>query len=369
MKFIGITLVSLTGLFAIVSASATDSSRLLSVMNNKNSVSSLKKHDVAYLQSLAKYLSIDNSKKYTKEQYDEVMNQFYSNSNRMRRLEAEVMQNEHEHRRLAASDEECGIFLAASLAESMWDCFSLGNDVMSLVNENDCQTSYDFEATKMKRICGNKCYNKLTDVLKVMSEAQCSASILKQSCSECAENEQCVGGECLKKCSVDLPCDCNDVCQQGTCQPPEDEKVEQANLGINGYKKSMEYLCYQDPATDAFCMSELFTVMNTADVATFCDELKPIGCCTGTILNWATSCALTSDTIMTEAGPISKADLKAFCPDVDFDTSCSTAPALEEGECEEGFFLSPASTLKTSTLPLYIVGTLASFMILCNFLM
>jgi hypothetical protein len=237
---------------------------------------------------------------------------------------------------------------------------------MSLVSENDCVTTYNFEQSKMDKICTNTCYNKLNDVLKVMSEAQCSAAILKQSCNECAEDEQCVGGECLKKCSTDVPCSCDDVCQDGVCQPPDEQKVEQTNMGINGFKKSMEFLCHQNPDTNGYCMAELFTVMNTADVSSFCDKLLPVGCCTGTIFNWATSCALTSDTIMTEAGAISKADLEAFCPEVDFDTICPNAPTLEEGECEEGYFLSPASSLKTSSI--YLVGALAAVTMLFNFM-
>ena len=367
MRFFETILVSATFLFLTVSAT-NENNRVLASLENSKSVL-LQKQDISNLYSIVKFLNHSNKKKYTEDEYAAVQNKFYDNSNKMRRLQAINEESDAEttqHRRLQASNEECGIFLAASLAESMWDCFSLGNEVMSLVSENECVTTYNFEQTKMKKICTNTCYNKLNDIFKVMSEAKCSAAILKQSCNECADDEVCVGGDCLKKCDADTPCHCDDVCQNGACQPASENKVDQTNLGINGYKKSMEYLCYQNPETNTYCMADLFNVMNTADVSTFCDKLTPVGCCTGTIFQWATSCALTTDTIMTEAGPISKADLQAFCPEVDFDTICPNAPTLEEGECEEGYFLSSASSWKASSF--YLVGAGVSVMMLLGFM-
>ena len=125
------------------------------------------------------------------------------------------------HRRLGATDEECGAFLAASLAPHLWECFDMASTVLNLVKQENCKTSYDFSAANMHRICTNQCNDVLHKTLTTMSQAGCSSSILKQSCSECSSGEKCVGTKCRTVCSETLPCPCQYSCEEGACIPPK----------------------------------------------------------------------------------------------------------------------------------------------------
>jgi hypothetical protein len=129
-------------------------------------------------------------------------------------------------RRLGATNEECGIFLAASIAPTMWECFSMAQTVLGLYKVENCKTTYDISQANLEQICTSQCYDILLKALTTMSQAGCSASVLKQSCNECATDEKCVEGKCRKLCSVDRPCSCDDTCTGGACVPPKNSEVQ-----------------------------------------------------------------------------------------------------------------------------------------------
>lgn len=269
-------------------------------------------------------------------------------------------------RKLGASDDECGIYLAASLSSSIWDCFDMATTVLSLVKEektgNTCQTTYDFSQASLSRICGNKCYELLLKSLTTMSEAGCSASILKQTCDECSEGTVCKDGACYKTCSAALPCSCEYTCEGGACIPPKNAQIQKANLGVTGYLTSLEYICTQRPKTDQYCFADVWSVVANVNPDTFCTNLAPLGCCTGTVFSWLTECATTNNTITTKVGTISLPELEQWCSQVDFQSVCSTATPIHPGSCNEGYFLSPAAPSARTTV-LAAVTVFALFMV------
>jgi hypothetical protein len=264
-------------------------------------------------------------------------------------------------RRLNANEEECGIFLAASLSPALWECYDMASSVLGLVTEKDCTTQYDFSNTKMAKICNNACYEIMVKTLKTMSAAGCSASILRQSCNKCSSSQKCVDGKCRTVCASDAQCTCDDQCTAGACIPPKSKEVQLANLGVNGYRVALEYLCTKNPVNQDYCFSKIFGVLSNVDASTFCTQIKPIGCCTGTVFGFVTECATGNDTIQTSVGPISLADLESYCGStVDFITKCATAPDLPTGACMEGYFLSPASpSARASFLVTLLAGAFA----------
>jgi hypothetical protein len=205
-------------------------------------------------------------------------------------------------RRLGATDEECGVFLAASLAPHLWECFEMAQTVLGLVKQQNCETSYDFSAANMQRICTNQCHSVLHKTLITMSEAGCSASALKQTCNECASGEKCVGTKCRQVCSPSLPCPCSYTCESGACIPPKNSEMTLNDMGVNGYRIALEYLCTTSPQTKNYCFSDIFGVLDKVDASTFCAKMRPVGCCTGTVFNFVTQCATANDTISTSVG-------------------------------------------------------------------
>ena len=269
-------------------------------------------------------------------------------------------------RRLGATDEECGAFLAASLAPHLWECFDMAQTVLNLVKQENCKTSYDFSQSNMHRICTNQCHDVLHKTLSTMSSAGCSASILKQSCSECASGEKCVGTKCRTVCSPSLPCPCSYACETGACIPPKNSEVTINDMGVNGYKVALEYLCTTSPTTKDYCFADIFGVLNAVDASTFCSKMKPIGCCTGTVFNFVTQCVTSNDTLSTSVGSISLTDLQQFCPEIDFKTPCANAPVLEPGACLDTYYLSGAWSVRASvamTLALASLATVAATLI------
>lgn len=265
-------------------------------------------------------------------------------------------------RRLGATDEECGAFLAASLAPHLWECFDMAQTVLNLVKQENCKTSYDFSQTNMHRICTNQCHDVLHKTLSTMSQAGCSASILKQSCSECASGEKCVGTKCRTVCSPSLPCPCSYSCENGACIPPKNSEVTINDMGVNGYKVALEYLCTTSPVTKDYCFADIFGVLNAVDASTFCSKMKPIGCCTGTVFNFVTQCVTSNDTLSTSMGAIDVKDLQQFCPEIDFQTPCANAPDLEPGACLDNYYLSGAWSTRASlvTVALASIAVLAA---------
>ena len=251
-------------------------------------------------------------------------------------------ESDPERRKLGATDEECGIFLAASLSANMWDCYNMFTTVLNLVSTENCKTKYDFSQSNMQRICTNPCYGSVVKALTTMSEAGCSASAVRQTCSECATNEKCVEDKCRPICNDDLLCECEDTCTDGACIPPKNIEVQLANLGVNGYRTTMEYLCTTAPNTNDYCFAKIFGVLNNVDASNFCNVLEPIGCCVGTVFSYVTDCATSNSTVQTNIGPVQLTDLQDFCPTVDFHTGCANVPALPAGSCVEGYFLSGA---------------------------
>jgi len=265
-----------------------------------------------------------------------------------------------ERRRLGATDEECGIFLAASLSANMWDCYNMFTTVLNLVKTESCQTVYDFSQSNMQRICTNPCYASVVRALTTMSEAGCSAQAVRQTCNDCASNEKCVENKCRNICNAELLCECEDPCTDGACIPPKNIEVQVANLGVNGYKTTMEYLCTTAPNTNDYCFAKVFTVLNNVDASSFCSVLQPIGCCVGTVFSYVTNCATSNSTVSTNIGPIQLTDLQSFCPAVDFKTACSTAPPLPTGSCLEGYFLSGAwPSVSTSLIMMSLTAAAA----------
>lgn len=267
-------------------------------------------------------------------------------------------------RRLGATDEECGAFLAASLAPHLWECFDMAQTVLNLVKQENCKTSYDFSQANMHRICTNQCHDVLHKTLSTMSSAGCSASILKQSCNECASGEKCVGTKCRTVCSPSLPCPCSYACESGACIPPKNSEVTVNDMGVNGYKIALEYLCTTSPTNKNYCFADIFGVLNAVDASTFCSKMKPIGCCTGTVFNFVTECVTSNDTLSTSVGSISLTDLQQFCPEIDFKTPCANVPPLEPGACLDTYYLSGAWSMRASvvlTLALASLATVATF--------
>jgi len=214
-----------------------------------------------------------------------------------------------------------------------------------MVTEVNCVDVFDFSDRKIDAICSNGCHNTLTETFKTMSQAGCSANILKQGCSECSDSEVCVENECKPYCVTDSDCSCDDVCHFGACSTPSSSDVETTDLGINGFKLTLEYICSasDEPETGSeepsYCFSNMYNLLNDVDANTFCTDMEDIGCCVGTVFNYMTGCATANDTITTDVGTISVSDLETFCPDVDFKTSCESAPKLEDKACAEGYFL------------------------------
>jgi hypothetical protein len=114
------------------------------------------------------------------------------------------------------------------------------------------------------------------------------------------------------------------------------------DLGVNGYRLALDYLCAKSPVTDRYCFSEIFTVLNQVDASSFCSKLKPVGCCSGTVFSFVTECAAANDTIATSVGAISMSDLVDFCPEINFKDPCSNIEKIKKGVCLEGFYLSGA---------------------------
>lgn len=262
-------------------------------------------------------------------------------------------------RRLGATDEECAVYLAASLAPHLWECFDMAQTVMNLVKQDNCQTSYDFSQANMHRICTNQCHDVLHKALTTMSQAGCSASVLKQSCSECASGEKCVGTKCRTVCSKSLPCPCSYACEDGACIPPKNSEMTINDMGVNGYRIALEYLCTTSPVTKDYCFADIFGVLNAVDASTFCSKMKPIGCCTGTVFNFVTQCVTSNDTLSTSVGSISLSDLKQFCPEIDFDTPCSNAPEIEPGACLDSYYLSAAWSVRSSLFTVALASVVA----------
>ncbi len=208
----------------------------------------------------------------------------------------------HAKRRLGATDEECGVFLAASLAPHLWECFEMAQTVLGLVKQQNCETTYDFSPANMQRICTNQCHSVLHKTLITMSEAGCSASALKQTCNECASGEKCVGTKCRSVCSPSLPCPCSYSCEAGACIPPKNSEMALNDMGVNGYRIGLEYLCTTSPQTNNYCFADIFGVLDKVDASTFCSKMRPVGCCTGTVFNFVTQCATANDTISTSVG-------------------------------------------------------------------
>lgn len=205
-------------------------------------------------------------------------------------------------RRLGATDEECGVFLAASLAPHLWECFEMAQTVLGLVKQENCETTYDFSPGNMKRICTNQCHSVLHKTLITMSEAGCSASALKQTCNECATGEKCVGTKCRSACDHTMPCPCSYTCEDGACIPPKNSEMTLNDMGVNGYRIALEYLCTTSPQTDNYCFADIFGVLDKVDASSFCAKMRPVGCCTGTVFNFVTQCATSNDTISTSVG-------------------------------------------------------------------
>jgi len=266
-------------------------------------------------------------------------------------------------RRKLVSDDECGLYLAASLAQDVWNCFDLASELMSLVTEVNCVDVYDFSDRKIDSICSNECHNTLTEVFKTMSQAGCSGAILKQGCSECSDNEVCVDDSCRPYCVTDDDCSCDDVCSFGACTNPSSTDVDKTDLGINGYKITLEYICSaaDAPSTVAkgeepdYCFSSMYNLLNDVDANSFCDDMEGLGCCVGSVFDYMTNCATTSDSITTDAGTISLADLEGFCPNVNFRTACVSAPVIEEDACAEGYFLESSAGTHTFSIMASII--------------
>ena len=259
-------------------------------------------------------------------------------------------------RRLGATDEECGAFLAASLAPHLWECFDMAQTVLNLVRQENCQTTYDFSQANMHRICTNQCHDVLHKTLTTMSTAGCSASILKQTCNECSSGEKCVGTKCRTVCSASLPCPCSYACENGACIPPKNSEVTINDMGVNGYRIALEYICTTSPVTKDYCFADIFGVLNAVDASTFCSKMKPIGCCTGTVFNFVTQCVTSNDTLSTSVGSISLTDLQQFCPEIDFNKPCDNAPKLEPGACLEDYYLSGAWSMRASLLSMALAS-------------
>lgn len=264
-------------------------------------------------------------------------------------------------RKLRADDEECGIFLAASLSPALWECYDMASTVLGLMTEKNCATEYDFSNSKLQKICNNACYEIMVKTLGTMSQAGCSAQVLRQSCNQCSSTQKCVEGKCRTVCESDAQCTCDDTCTKGACLPPKNSEVQLANLGVNGYRVALEYLCTKSPNTADYCFSKIFGVLNNVDASTFCAKVQPVGCCTGTVFSFVTECATGNDTIQTNVGAISLTDLEAYCgSSVDFKTRCNSAPDLPTGACLEGYFLSPAfPSARASAIVTLLAGAAA----------
>jgi hypothetical protein len=142
--------------------------------------------------------------------------------------------------------------------------------------------------------------------------------------------------------------------------------VQVSELGVNGFRVSLQYICSKAPSSNRYCFAQVFDVISNVDASTFCTKMAPIGCCTGTVFSYITSCATTNDTLSTNVGTISVSDLQDFCSDIDFLTPCSNAPELPSGACLEGYFLSgawPSARVSIAMITLTLAAVIASLLL------
>lgn len=280
-----------------------------------------------------------------------------------------------------ASQDDCNSFMTLLLGPLTTECADLARDLQTVATTStDCKRVYDFSKPKLDGMCSNKCYPTMVRALDGMAKAGCSADgVTKMMCDQCEEGTACVEGVCRPLCSATKPCACNDECVNGSCQSSDQGGLQRTDMGTFGYKISLEHLCLKAPLTlpdtdapdastaakeqqmalakEDYCFSSVFNALEglTPDV---CDKLAATGCCAGTVMQYGVTCGLANDTVKLNGGaPMQLTALANFCPDVDFKTKCSNAPAYADGMCKVGYVDGPGTELPFPSLASFARGS------------
>jgi hypothetical protein len=239
-------------------------------------------------------------------------------------------------RMLGATKESCDWYLQKALTPYLDDCLGMAKAMLALTARENCQTQIRYTPGALQGICGNKCYGAMVKVLDTMSKAGCPPSSVQQTwCSQCPSGTECLNDVCRPTCSSTQPCACQDKCTNGICLPVEDPSMQRAEMGLAGYKTSLEYMCYKTPGASSYCLSDLYGVTDNLNLTTVCGKVQALGCCPASALNFVGNCALKSNesVALPGLGNITFKSLTDFCNTVDFNTLCPDAPKFAPGSC------------------------------------
>lgn len=261
-------------------------------------------------------------------------------------VELEVGALRPHSRDLRAPPGECNWYLTSSLAAYVTDCTAMTVAIrkLAVTPEGSCNVTYNVnQAYLSENICSNTCYQPMVDTLDKMAKSGCMTdSIMETWCTDCPNGTTCVMGQCLPSCKTNADCKCENTCTSGGCMSKDQAGLSLTKLGVWGLKRGMQELCYTAPDSKNICMGQLYTALGPGvSLENICKRLEGTGCCAATSINFGTKCALSSETVTTDMGEFTVADLENLCPKQDFRTSCATSEAIPKGACVDGYIDGP----------------------------